>query len=74
MIYILFILKITLFNNIKFYIIELIIVNVKMPRIQSIYNQLAFVRFVQYASPLALTAYAYISYQKKKHIQNSFLQ
>ncbi len=45
-----------------------------MPRIQSIYNQLAFVRFVQYASPLALTAYAYVSYQKKKHIQNSFLQ
>ncbi len=70
MIYILFILKITLFNNIKFYIIELF----KMPRLQTIYNQLAFVRFVQYASPLALTAYAYISYQKKKHIQNSFLQ
>lgn len=70
MIYILFILKITLFNNIKFYIIELF----NMPRIQTIYNQLAFVRFVQYASPLALTAYAYVSYQKKKHIQNSFLQ
>ncbi len=42
-----------------------------MPRIQSIYNQLALMRFIQYASPLALTAYAYVAYQKKKHIQNS---
>jgi hypothetical protein len=43
----------------------------KIPRIQTIYNQLAFVRFVQYASPLFLTAYAYTSYQKKKHIQKT---
>ncbi len=42
-----------------------------MPRIQSIYNQLALMRFVQYASPLALTAYAYTSYQKKKDIQKN---
>ena len=69
MIFILFILKITLFNNIKFYIIELIIVNVKMPRIQSIYNQLAFVRIMQACTPLFLTTYAYVSYQKKKYIQ-----
>ncbi len=41
-----------------------------MPRIQSIYNQLAFVRFVQYASPFALTAYSYVSYIKKKSIVN----
>ncbi len=65
MIYILFILKITLFNNIKFYIIELF----NMPRIQTIYNQLALMRFLQYALPLSLTTYAYVSYQKKKNIQ-----
>ncbi len=37
-----------------------------MPRIQTIYNQLAFVRLFQYASPLLLTSYAYILYKKNK--------
>ncbi len=40
-----------------------------MPPLQTIYNQLALMRFLQYALPLSLTTYAYLSYQKKKHIK-----
>ncbi len=45
----------------------------KMPRIQTIYNQHAFIRFVQYASPFALTTYAYVTYIKKKLIVKKLL-
>ncbi len=41
-----------------------------MPRLQTIYNQHAFVRIMQVCTPLALTTYAYVTYQKKKDIKN----
>lgn len=40
-----------------------------MPRIQTIYNQLAFVRIIQATTPLFLTTYTYFSYQKNKKLE-----